>query len=161
MSGQQRGVSALSVEQIEAASERFLYGDGEMDGSTFEAIRDLALSSLRTNDERDRDWILAMAAALGTDSGYKVPIVPKPEPFRELFDSLRASAAGEKDVLGYDSMKAALIEDLRRSRLNASRYEWLRDRPLDINFWTPDNQLICAEQLDAAIDAALANEKGK
>jgi hypothetical protein len=37
---------------------------------------------------RDRDWVLAMAAALGSDSGFSVPLVPEAEPFRKLFASL-------------------------------------------------------------------------
>jgi hypothetical protein len=40
--------------------------------------------------ERDKDWILAMADALGMQSGFNVPIVPEPEPFRKLFAEIRA-----------------------------------------------------------------------
>lgn len=42
---------------------------------------------------RDADWVLAIGHALGLDSGYKVPIVPKPEVFRELFDEVRRRAS--------------------------------------------------------------------
>ena len=41
--------------------------------------------------KRDTDWILAMGAALGMDSGFSIPIVPEVEPFRQLFAALRAS----------------------------------------------------------------------
>jgi hypothetical protein len=42
---------------------------------------------------RDADWALAMGAALGTDSGYSIPIVPEPQAFRQLFDAIRQRAA--------------------------------------------------------------------
>jgi len=42
-------------------------------------------------DDRDRDWILAMAYALGLDSGYEVPIVPEVEVFKRFFAALRDS----------------------------------------------------------------------
>lgn len=41
---------------------------------------------------RDADWILAMAAALGTDSGYFIPIAPSAAAFQDLFDAIRAEA---------------------------------------------------------------------
>jgi hypothetical protein len=40
--------------------------------------------------DRDQEWIIAMATALGTSSGMRVPIVPDVRPFRELFDALMA-----------------------------------------------------------------------
>jgi hypothetical protein len=40
---------------------------------------------------RDTDWVLAMAEALGTDSGYSVPIVPTADAFRELFSAIRST----------------------------------------------------------------------
>ena len=54
--------------------------------------RDAAVAAV---ENRDRDWILAMGHALGLDSGYEVPIVPEPEPFKRLFAALKP-AAGEK-----------------------------------------------------------------
>ncbi len=44
------------------------------------------------DDARDRDWILAMAAALGTDSGFHVPIAPTKEAFAQLFAAVRGVA---------------------------------------------------------------------
>jgi hypothetical protein len=41
---------------------------------------------------RDHDWILAMAAALGTNSGFSVPIVPTKEAFEALFADIRQAA---------------------------------------------------------------------
>lgn len=38
---------------------------------------------------RDMDWVLAMANALGRDSEFSVPIVPKSEPFKKLFAEIR------------------------------------------------------------------------
>lgn len=38
---------------------------------------------------RDADWVLAIGHALGLDSGYEVPIVPEPEPFKRLFAEVR------------------------------------------------------------------------
>jgi hypothetical protein len=47
-------------------------------------------------DARDQDWILAIAASLGMNSGYSVPIVPTKEAFDTLFASIRAGhAAGQ------------------------------------------------------------------
>jgi hypothetical protein len=40
--------------------------------------------------DRDKDWILAMAAALGANSGFAVPIVPTVEAFKALFHDIRA-----------------------------------------------------------------------
>lgn len=54
-----------------------------------------ALTGAQQN--RDRDWVLGMAYALGTDSGYDVPIVPKIEPIKALFDAIRSGA--RKDAL--------------------------------------------------------------
>lgn len=42
--------------------------------------------------KRDLEWILAMAEALGTNSGLSVPIVPDVEAFRKLFEEVRARA---------------------------------------------------------------------
>lgn len=53
--------------------------------------RDAAVSAV-TVERRDRDWLLAMADALGTGSGYRVPLVPESEPFRELFAVVRREA---------------------------------------------------------------------
>ena len=44
---------------------------------------------------RDRDWVLAMASALGTNSGYMVPIIPEPKPFEELFAAIIATARND------------------------------------------------------------------
>ena len=46
--------------------------------------------------DRDNDWILAMAAALGTDSGYSVLIVPTPEAFRAFFATLPSVSAPQE-----------------------------------------------------------------
>lgn len=52
------------------------------------------------SQKRDRDWILAMAAALGTDSGFNVPIVPEAEPFRDLFAAVRAQPVEPAEASG-------------------------------------------------------------
>lgn len=49
-----------------------------------ERIEELEASNAR----RDRDWVLAMASALGTNSGFSVPLVPEAAPFRKLFAAL-------------------------------------------------------------------------
>ena len=56
---------------------------------------------------RDQEWIIAMATALGTHSGLRVPIVPDMRTFRDLFEAIAARereacakeclAIGEKD----------------------------------------------------------------
>jgi hypothetical protein len=40
--------------------------------------------------DRDKDWVLAMAHALGLDSGFEIPIVPEVEVFKRFFASLRS-----------------------------------------------------------------------
>lgn len=68
------------------------------------SLADVIASLIRARDSavgafaierRDRDWILAMAEALGTSSGHKVPIVPETAPFRELFAAVRREAFAE------------------------------------------------------------------
>ena len=57
-------------------------------------VPDMALRSEPAQpvaSKRDTDWILAIGAALGMDSGFSIPIVPEVEPFRQLFAALRAS----------------------------------------------------------------------
>jgi hypothetical protein len=49
---------------------------------------------------RDTDWVLAMAEALGTDSGYSVPIVPTAEAFRELFAAIRSTPPQQQEQSG-------------------------------------------------------------
>jgi hypothetical protein len=39
---------------------------------------------------RDADWAIAMGHALGLDSGFRVPIIPSVEAFKELFAAIRA-----------------------------------------------------------------------
>lgn len=56
---------------------------------TWQAGRAQALES------RDKDWVLAMGYALGLESGFNVPIVPEQDPFRSLFDAVRAQALEE------------------------------------------------------------------
>lgn len=41
---------------------------------------------------RDKDWILAMAEALGSDSGFVIPIVPEARLFEELFEAVGKAA---------------------------------------------------------------------
>ena len=65
---------------------------------------------------RDRDWVLAMAYALGTDSGHDVPIVPKIEPIKALFDAVRATArndALEEAANFLETSPAIRIADVR------------------------------------------------
>ena len=50
------------------------------------------ISEARPAPDRDTDWILAMASALGPDSGFRVPIVPTPEAFKELFAALSGNS---------------------------------------------------------------------
>ena len=61
---------------------------GEMQAALHAKERELA--------DRDNDWILAMAAALGTDSGYSVLIVPTPEAFRAFFATLPSVSAPQE-----------------------------------------------------------------
>jgi hypothetical protein len=61
---------------------------------------------------RDTDWVLAMAEALGTDSGYSVPIVPTAEAFRELFAAIRSNPPQQQE----QSREATLVYALRAAR---------------------------------------------
>lgn len=70
---------------------------------------------------RDADWVLAMAQALGTDSGYSVPIAPTPEAFRALFDALRTTqtqgqeAETNRELGGRDVRE--IIQELRQEAI--------------------------------------------
>lgn len=88
-----------------------------------------------TTGNRDTDWVLAMAYALGLDSEIKIPISPNREHFKQLFDSIRADAL--KD----------LEPTQRRVRNPGGRVWWisrgtavpLEDRciPMDGHYMTP------------------------
>lgn len=39
--------------------------------------------------DRDSEWVLAMARALGADSGLTIPIVPDADAFRKLVTAIR------------------------------------------------------------------------
>ena len=60
-----------------------------------DAIESLSRAPASSPLGRDADWALAMAGALGTDSGFSVPIVPSVEAFRMLFDAVRSRAPAE------------------------------------------------------------------
>ncbi len=53
------------------------------------AERELAAARAKV-EQRDREWILAMAFALGTDRNYPIPIIPECEPFAALFAAIAA-----------------------------------------------------------------------
>jgi hypothetical protein len=69
---------------------------------------------------RDGDWILAMGHALGLDSGYRVPIVPTVEAFKELFASIQAAREAPPDLLT-DAQIIALADN---HSLHAEPGEW-------------------------------------
>lgn len=46
-------------------------------------------------EQRDREWIIAIGGALGTHSGFSVPVVPSADAFRELFLAIRERAVKE------------------------------------------------------------------
>ena len=58
--------------------------------------QDALLQLAEAQSNRDKDWVLAIAAALGMESGIDVPIVPDSEPFKRLFAAI-AAAKGGKD----------------------------------------------------------------
>lgn len=45
----------------------------------YNLLRNYTDPAAQVGQIRDRDWILAMASALGTDSGYDIPVVPNPD----------------------------------------------------------------------------------
>ena len=59
--------------------------------------------------DRDKDWVLAMAYALGLDSGYEVPIVPEVEVFKRFFAALRAGRAKVPEVLSSLKLRCGYI----------------------------------------------------
>jgi hypothetical protein len=56
---------------------------------TIEYLREQVAELEQRVTARDTDWILAIGNALGLDSGYMVPIVPKPDLFKDLFAKIR------------------------------------------------------------------------
>lgn len=69
--------------------------------------------------ERDRDWILAIAHALGLDSGHFVPIVPEVEPLKRLF----------AQVLSHERRQtASKIRDIAARIGTAAWPEYVRQR---------------------------------
>jgi hypothetical protein len=54
--------------------------------------------------QRDREWIMAMAAALGMDSNMPIPAEPTAEAFKLLFDAV-AGRAGAKTFTLPDSVE--------------------------------------------------------
>lgn len=66
------------------------------DLAAWEAFKhpDAAAPSLTVGERAEpaADWVLAMAKALGMDSGFRIPIVPDVEAFKDLFAAVRASA---------------------------------------------------------------------
>lgn len=55
-------------------------------------IAELERENAELRADRDRDWILAIGAALGFESGFNVPIIPDVRPFQELFAAIRQRA---------------------------------------------------------------------
>jgi hypothetical protein len=47
-------------------------------------------------EKRDQDWVLAIGHALGLDSGFEIPIVPEVEPFKELFEAIKAKGKDDE-----------------------------------------------------------------
>lgn len=82
----------------------------------------------QVREARDRDWILAMAAALGMGSGHHVPIISEPEPFRELFAAVRREAllAAADWLAGKVRDVSEVTRDCRREAvaLKESGKEW-------------------------------------
>jgi hypothetical protein len=78
----------------------------------------------------DRDWILAMTAALGTDSQYMVPIVPSVDAFRQLFAALRAAPAVPREpvawMVGSDPDTAATYPRAKRDEAYDAARRWGR-----------------------------------
>jgi hypothetical protein len=76
-------------QSLERLAERGGFGADEMD-DLLPDWRERCEALRTAQPDRDRDWILAMAHALGTDSGFNVPIVPTVEQFKLLFAAVRA-----------------------------------------------------------------------
>ena len=71
-------------------------------------------------DQRDVAWVLAIARALGEGSGFNIPIVPKPEAFKELFDAIRqrsATPATDREAIVEECAKVADAESGRHFSL--------------------------------------------
>lgn len=86
---------------------------------------------------RDQDWILAMAASLGTNSGLHVPIVPTKEAFDKLFAAVRESPGrqtGETGKAGSDGAQSIAPSDVIARRnadgctLKEARDKLIRER---------------------------------
>ena len=101
-------------------------------GKTSEQIVEDSRGPVRFDEPRDREWILAMAEALGTRGGHEVPIVPEAEPFRRLFDSIRAR---QITVANAAIEKAAALEaDIAPHRTRALKLTATMPRHLGKHF---------------------------
>ena len=115
-------MNTLTREEIEDCRRRGVHpSDGE---ATLNALCDMALRSEAqpVASKRDTDWILAIGAALGMDSGFSIPIVPEVEPFRQLFAALRASPPPQPaPEVGEETREKMLAEALRIALTSLSR----------------------------------------
>jgi hypothetical protein len=115
-------------------SDTLQFGGGVGGGKTRKQIVQLERDLASARAERDMEWTLAIAFALGTNSGYRVPIVPAQEQLRKLFDAVREA---ELDHLAASNER--LQECINDLNLN-------RDRLTDEN---------AALKRDAAVGAAI------
>lgn len=80
----------LCVPRSARLNPRMVSAEKKLDDLFLHAIEPAAPESITVTAKRDADWIWAIAQALGTDSGFNVPIVPDVEAFRKLFEAVRA-----------------------------------------------------------------------
>jgi len=117
---------------------------------------------------RDADWALARAKALGTDSGYSIPIVPSVEAFRELFAAVRSTPEAPEPDENRSSVQHSGQWSGEQDAKDAARYRWLRDhrnrpevdssvQPYLIVGYAEHEDVLWFDELDAAIDAAMAD----
>jgi hypothetical protein len=74
----------------------------------------------------DVDWTLAMAAALGTDSRFQVPIVPNADAFRELFKAVR------------ERVQAGWVIENGKKEGDGLAYRFMDNDHGGVVGWTPD-----------------------
>jgi hypothetical protein len=104
---------------------------------------------------RDADWALAMAQALGTNSGYSVPIVPDADAFRKLFDAVRASqesAPSNQDCEGASlGQEVVRFIDVWKKYMPAPLPEEMQTYRWCETFWKEGRQSITSPTSTAAM----------
>lgn len=76
-----------------------------------------AAAKAKPANERDLDWIIAIAHGIGVDTGFHVPIVPEQGVFRDFFNQIRARLAPPPDDVQRDAERWRALLGCARVRV--------------------------------------------